>query len=91
MKKELNFFKSTDYKYISNFIENKINELRKIEEYNNLDQKNISLANKLEESLNEDQKNTFEEYLKTIYELEEFYFAFAYSIGVKYGKDLENL
>ncbi len=91
MSKEFNLFSSNNYKYISNFIETRIKELRNIEEFNTLDIKNINLENKLESSLNKEQKIIFDDYLKSIYELEEFYFAFAYSLGVKYAKDLENL
>ena len=91
MNQKLNIFISDDYKYISNFIESKIQELKNIQNFNNIYIKNAKLENELETSLNEKQKMIFEEYLKLIYELEEFYFAFAYSLGVKYEKDLENL
>lgn len=91
MSKKFNLFSSNNYKYISNFIETRIKELRNIEEFNTLNIKNTNLENKLESSLNKEQKNIFDDYLKSIYELEEFYFALAYSLGVKYAKDLENL
>ena len=91
MNQKLNLFISDDYKYLSNFIESKIQELKNIQNFNNIYIKNAKLENELDTRLNEKQKMIFEEYLKLIYELEEFYFAFAYSLGVKYGKDLENL
>ena len=91
MNKKYNLFYNNNYKHISNFVKSKIKELRNIEDFNNVSIKNTNLENKLELSLNKEQKNIFEDYIKSIYELEEFYFAFAYSLGVKYGEDLEKL
>lgn len=91
MQKELNIFKNKDYQYISNFIETKIHQLRNVEEFNEVYLKNSNLVEKFETTLNEEQKNNFNEIIKDMYKLEEYYFAFSYSLGVKYGEDLENL
>ena len=41
--------------------------------------------------LEDNQKKKFNEIMELIYNTEEYYFALAYSLGVKYGKDLEQL
>ena len=87
----MDIFNNEDYKYISNFVEAKIAKLRNIEKYNNIYLKNSSLTEELEKTLNEEQKNKLNEIIKSTYDLEEFYLALSYSLGVKYGKDLENL
>ena len=38
-----------------------------------------------------DEKYKFNEIIKLIYETEEYYFALAYSLGVKYGNEIKNL
>ena len=91
MQKELNIFKNKDYQYISNFVETKIHQLRNVEEFNKVYLKNSDLVEKFETTLNEEQKNNFNEIVKNMYKLEEYYFAFSYSLGVKYGEDLEKL
>ena len=87
----MDIFNNEDYKYISNFVETKIEKLRNIEKYNNIYVKNTNLIEELEKTLNDEQKNKLNEIIKSTYELEEFYLVLSYSLGVKYGKDLENL
>ena len=41
--------------------------------------------------LEDSQKYKFNEIMKLIYETEEYYFALAYSLGVKYGNEIKNL
>ena len=45
----------------------------------------------IEDTLNEKQKEKFNEFVTLIYDIEEYYFAFVYSLGVKYGQDLEKI
>ena len=45
----------------------------------------------LEVILDDKQKEKFNEVMQLFYNTEEYYFALAYSLGVKYGKDLEKL
>lgn len=87
----MDIFNNEDYKYISNFVETKIEKLRNIEKYNNIYVKNTNLIEELEKTLNDEQKNKLNEIIKSTYELEEFYLVLSYSLGGKYGKDLENL
>ena len=44
-----------------------------------------------EKNLTEEQKDQFYEIVELFYKTEEYYFAFSYSLGVKYGKDLNKL
>lgn len=89
--REIDFFKNDDYIYISNYIESKISELRGIDKFNINYLKNIELIEEIENNLLEKQRNKFEELIKTFYELEEYYFAFAYLLGIKSARDIENL
>lgn len=87
----MNIFENNDYKYISEMIEGKINILRENEKF---DKSYIRLADAIEElekSLNTEQRSKFDEIVQLFYTTEEFYFAFSYSLGVKYGKDLEKI
>ena len=45
----------------------------------------------LEKTLSETQKEQFNEIVELFYQTEEYYFAFAYSLGVKYGEKLQKL
>ena len=88
-KKEI--FNNSDYKYISNFIEEKLPILRQNKNFN---EKYLNLTDtieKLEKTLSAQQKEQLDEIIKLFYETEEYYFAFSYSLGIKYGKELEQL
>lgn len=80
-----------DYKIFSEMFEKRLPILRKNEKFNEKYLKLIDEMEKLEKSLNDEQKEKFNEIVKLFYETEEYYFAFSYSLGVKYGKDLEEL
>lgn len=43
------------------------------------------------QDLEDEQKEKFNEIVSSFYNIEEYYFAFSYSLGVKYGNDLKNL
>ena len=65
--------------------------LRKNTDFN---EKYLELTDKmetLEKSLSPKQVEQFHEIVDLFYQTEEYYFAFSYSLGVKYGKDLEKL
>lgn len=87
----MEIFENGDYKTISHMIEEKVRNLRKNTEFN---QKYLSLTDKidkLEREITPEQRNELNEIVKLFYELEEYYFAFSYSLGVKFGNDLETL
>ena len=91
MNQEKEIFNNEDYKYISNFVEEKLPILRQNKKFN---EKYLNLTDaieKLEKTLSVSQKEQLEEIIKLFYETEEYYFAFSYSLGLKYGKELEEL
>lgn len=91
MLNELEIFKNNNYKHISNFVESKSNVLRQVKEFNSIYIKNINLIEELDKELKDEQNSKFNYIINSIYELEEYYFALAYSLGIKYGEDLKNL
>lgn len=86
-KKEI--FNNEDYKYISNFVEEKLPILRQNKNFN--EKYLTDTIEKLEKTLSVQQKEQLDEIIKLFYETEEYYFAFSYSLGIKYGKELEQL
>ena len=85
----MDIFYNEDYKLISEMIEKKIPTLRKNEVFNKKYLRLTDAMEELENSLSKEQKEKFNEIVKLFYETEAYYFAFSYSLGVKYGKDLE--
>lgn len=87
----MEIFNNSDYKFISDFVESKIPILK---ENDSLKKDYLRLTDAIEEleaSLPPAQKNQFDEIIQLFYRTEEFYFAFSYSLGLKYGTDLKNL
>lgn len=87
----MDIFKNDDYLYISNFIEDKLPELRKIDKYNKVYLENSTLIEELDALLQGKEKQKLNEIIKTNYELENYYFAYAFLLGAKYSKKIENL
>lgn len=87
----MNIFQNDDYLYISKFIESKLPQLKEIEKYNKIYLENSNLIDELETMLKGEEREKLEKLVKAFYELEAYYFALTYSLGVKYGKDLEHL
>ena len=91
MNEKNEIFNNEDYKYISNFIEEKLPILRQNKKFN---EKYLNLTDtieNLEKTLSVQQKEQLDEIIKLFYETEEYYFAFSYYLGIKYGKELEQL
>lgn len=87
----MEIFDSDDYKFISNFVEQKIPILK---ENQNFERDYLRLNDAIEElerTLSEEQKRQFDEIIQLFYKTEEYYFAFSYSLGVKYGEELKKL
>ena len=84
-------FENNDYKVISDFVEGKLSILRNNEEFNKKTKKLSDSMEELEKTLSKEQKEKFDKIIKLFYDTEEYYFAFSYSLGVKYGEDLRNL
>lgn len=87
----LEIFKNSDFLHISNFIETKLPKLREIEKYNKIYLENTNLIDELEKIINDNEKNKFDKLIKSFYELDEYYFAYAFLLGIKFGKELEKL
>lgn len=87
----MQIFNSGDYKYISEFVEQKLSILRKDADFN---EKYLQLTDSIEElekGLSSEQVEKFHKTIELFYQTEEYYFAFSYSLGVKYGQDLEKM
>lgn len=84
-------FNSDDYKFISNLIEKKLPLLKENEDFNRKYVRLSDAMDELEVTLSATQKEQFNEIVQLFYETEEYYFALAYSLGLKYGNDLNLL
>lgn len=91
MENKIDFFENGDYKFITNLINEKIETLKKYKNFNEQYTKLYDTIDELEVILDDNQKEKFNEIMQLFYNTEEYYFALAYSLGVKYGKDLEKL
>ena len=87
----MDIFQNDDYLYISNFIEDKLQRLRQIEEFNARYLENTGLIEELFSKLNVEEKEKFDKVIKMNYELESYYFAYSFLLGAKYCKKIENL
>ena len=87
----MEIFNDDNYKYISNFIENKIPILRQNKIFNKKYLEQMNLIDDFNKTLPIKEKEKFDKLIKLFYETEEYYFAFSYSLGLKYGKELEEL
>ena len=87
----MEIFNDESYKYISKSIEEKLPILRKNKNFNEIYLKLSDMIDDLEKKLLEEQKEQFNEIIQLFLETEEYYFALSYSLGVKYGKDLNEL
>lgn len=87
----MNFFDSDVHLYISNLIEDKLSILKENNDFNNHYSRLYNLIDELNLSLSGSQKELFDELIELFYITEKYYFAFSYSLGVKYGEDLKKL
>ena len=87
----MDLFNNDDYKFISNFVEEKIYMLKENDNFKQNYLKLTDMMDKLEKTLSNEQKAQFNEVIELFYKTEEYYFAFSYSLGVKYGENLKNL
>ena len=87
----MDIFNNENYKFISNFVEEKISILKENENFSQKYKKLLDLMEELEKTLSDEQKEQFNEIIQLIYKTEEYYFALSYSLGVKYGEDLKKI
>ena len=91
MENKIDFFENGDYKFVTNLINDKIDTLKKYKNFNEQYTKLYDTIDELDFILDDRQKEKFNEIMQLFYNTEEYYFALAYSLGVKYGKDLEKI
>lgn len=87
----MGIFENENYKVISDFIESKSHILGENMEFNRV---YILLSKKIEELsklLKEEDKEKFNEILELFHKMEDYYYVFSYSLGVKYGEELKKL
>ena len=87
----MDFFNDGSYKFVTNMINEKIDVLKENGEFNEKYTRMYDLIDEFDLILEDNQKKKFNKITELIYNTEEYYFALAYSLGVKYGKDLEKL
>ena len=87
----MEIFNNDDYKFISNFIEQKILVLKGNKNFKESYLKLNDAMEEFEKTLPEQQKEKFNEIVELFYKTEEYYFAFSYSLGLKYSENLKNL
>ncbi len=87
----MEIFNDDNYKYISNFIENKIPILRQNKIFNKKYLEQMNLIDDFNKTLPIKEKEKFDKLIKLFYETEEYYFALSYSLGIKYHENLKLL
>ena len=88
MNDKMDFFENGDYRLITNLINDKMEKLKKYKDFSEKYTKLYDLIDEIDLILNDNQKYKFNEIMKLIYETEEYYFALAYSLGIKYGNEI---
>lgn len=91
MDNKIDFLENGDYKFIMNLFNEKMSILKTCKAFNEQYTRFFDVMEEIEDTLNEKQKEKFNEFVTLIYGIEEYYFAFVYSLGVKYGQDLEKI
>lgn len=87
----MEIFNNDNYKFISDYVEQKLSILKKNQNFKNEYLRLTEAMEELERTLSKQQKEQFDEIVQLFYKTEEYYFAFSYSLGVKYGEDLKNM
>ena len=70
------------------------NIIKKLERYIEDDEVTYEFDDAIEElerTLTEEQKRQLDEIIELFYKTEEYYFAFSYTLGMKYGEELKRL
>lgn len=91
MDNKINFLENGDYKFVMELFNEKMPILKSCKTFSEQYARFFDVMEDIEDTLNEKQKEKFNEFVTLIYDIEEYYFAFVYSLGVKYGQDLEKI
>ena len=87
----MNIFNDNTYLHISDLIEEKIEILKQNEDFKNKYLRLTDLIENIDKNIQETYKEQFNEMIELFYTTEKYYFALAYSLGVKYGEDLKEI
>lgn len=91
MNRNIEFLENENYKLVMSLVEKKIGILRKNGKFNKQYTRFFDVMDEIELLLNNEQKEKFNEIIDLFYSLEEYYVAFSYALGVKYGEDLSKI
>lgn len=91
MESKIDFFENGDYKFIINLIDEKISILKRYNEFNKQYLRLFDAMEELDIVLSDVQRKKFNEIVELFYRIEEYYLALAYSLGIKYARDLERI
>ena len=91
MEKKESIFENENYRYISNFVEENIGQLKNNKDFQEKYKRLTDAMEELDVTLTDAQKKQFHEIVQLFYQTEEYYFALSYSLGVKYGENLKQL
>ena len=84
-------FENDNYKAISELVNEKIHVLKENQDFNEKYVKFFDLMERLTNNLKDENKDLFNEFVDLYYKTEEYYMALAFSLGVKYGNELEKI
>ena len=87
----MEIFNNDDYKFISNFVEHKITILKENKEFKKEYLRLTDAIKELENTLSKQQNKKLNEIIQLFYKTEEYYFAFSYMLGMKYGEELKEI
>jgi len=81
----MEIFNNDNYKFISDYVEQKLPILKENQNFKAEYLRLTDAMEELEQTLSKQQQE------QLFYKTEEYYFAFSYSLGVKYGEDLKRI
>lgn len=87
----MEIFNNDNYKFISDYVEQKLPILKENQNFKAEYLRLTDAMEELEQTLSKQQKEQFDEIVQLFYKTEEYYFAFSYSLGVKYGEALKRI
>ncbi|MCI9063542.1 MAG: hypothetical protein HFJ17_02935 [Clostridia bacterium] len=91
MSSEKELFDEETISYVSQLVESKSNLLNDIKDFRDKDKMLSICMEDLEGNLSSENKKKFDEVIKLMYQVEEYYITLAYSLGTKYGKNLDKM
>lgn len=84
-------FDNDTIELINEFVEKKIPFLNNCQDFKSKKEELSNLMDDLELNLEKEQKEKFDKFINLNFQLEQYYFALAYSLGIKYGKTLKQI